>query len=130
LGDIGAGQALHRLLQHSLGGGVGLHHATLCHIPHQHRISHGLKQQSVARFHVTQAQVIAFHGLVGIDQTPLHLRHTTQVATKQPELGVVGKCHRHDLQWHTGVGGAPQIDMPPGVGGVGFGRDKQLADFF
>ena len=66
--DHAAGMSAKKLLS----SGIGFRHTPRGAINNQRCISRKLEQQAIARFRLAQLRIIAFHGLLGFQQSLLH----------------------------------------------------------
>jgi len=122
LANVTAQQALSRIFEQGLRAHIGLQHALVVGIDHQHRLRGGVKQHAVARLDVAQTQVVALHGLLGFHQTALQLSQTFQIATHGEQFPARQRQH-HVLQGHFIAHGRRVVDVSPTHG---FGRPLRV----
>ena len=79
-------------------GGVDLDEAVGRGIDDQHRLGRQVEQQAVARLGLAQAEIVALHRLLRLEQPLLHRRGRAQVAAERDDLAVVARPDGHEAQ--------------------------------
>ena len=79
----------------------------------QDRIGRHFKQQPVARFHMPDAGIVAFHRLLRIDQPPLQGRNCPQVAAEHDNSSRRSGLHRGVKDWDVATGPGGMVEVSP-----------------
>jgi hypothetical protein len=89
-----ADQPVGRFAKELSRGGVGVEHLEVGRVEHENAVARQLKEQAVARFHMTQAPVVTLHRLLGFHQPLLQRRHVAHVAPHRHEAAVTPELDR------------------------------------
>ena len=107
--------ALQRTAHHAQdirGGGVGLENLLAGLIDDQNGFRHELEKNAIARFRLAQPDIVAFHGLLGVQQPLLHRRHAAQVAAERDDAAVIAGIERQIAE-RDGTARRLLIDLAP-----------------
>ena len=113
--------------------GIGLANPARVGIDDQHRLRCHVEQHAVPRLGLTQADVVAFQRLLGLQQSLLHYRCSAHVATDRDHPFIaaapIAQCHDHVAHRHV-TARRGMIDLPPARRLVGLDRRDHLRDFW
>ena len=112
-GVLATGQTAAVVAQQGLCAGIGFEHALRARVDQQHRLAGGVKQDAVARLDVAQAQVVALHRLLGLDQAALQIGDALEVARQRHAFATAAQGQHDVLQRHVLPTGAGVIDVAP-----------------
>ena len=120
-----------------IGPGVGFKYPATGLIDDQHGVIHHVEEFAVAGFHLTQAPVVLFQRLLGIEQLLPQVDHRAQVATEGQQLIRTSEVDKMILDGEFGAVGQPVHNIalngcarvpagpddcflyPPTTGGIG-----------
>ena len=121
-------QSFGLVLHQPHGGHIGLGHFLAECFNHHDGIIGGVKQNAVTRFDVAQAQIVAFHGLLGFHQTPLQHSNGPQVPAQQQGALFFLEMQGHILDGQILALQRRMVDVPPAHIGIVAGYSQHFLD--